>query len=184
VTAPAAAVSIRAPWAIQPQRGTERTMARQMEITGDNTQQVVENDLQTGGKDGERSTVFKDIEQTLGVVPGFFKMLPSSHLQAEWKIFKDFELSDQTALSPKVKELIGLAVAAQMQCEYCTFFHTASAGMHGATAREIDEALLVGKSTAGWSTFLSGARYDMDQLKREMRDIHEHMKKVQGGPRA
>lgn len=159
-------------------------MARQMEISGDNTQQVVEADLQSVQSDGERSGVLKDIEQTLGVVPGFFKMLPQTHLAAEWKTFKEFQLSDQTALDPKVKELIGLAVAAQMQCQYCTYFHTVAAAMHGATAREIDEALLMAKHTAGWSTFLSGARYNLDQLKQELGMVKDHMQKAQRKPQA
>lgn len=160
------------------------SVARQMEISGDNTPQVIEAEFQGARPDGERTALFKDIEQTLGVVPGFFKMLPATHLEAEWKIFKEFQLSDQTALEPKVKELIGLAVASQMQCKYCTYFHTVAAAMHGASPREIDDALLMAKNTAGWSSFLAGARYDLDQLKREMAAIKDHMQKSQRRPQA
>jgi AhpD family alkylhydroperoxidase len=157
-------------------------MNQKTEITGDNTTKAVEAVL-TQVADGQRKGVLADIERTLGIVPAFFKMMPPTHLESEWRIFKEFQLSDKTSLPPKVKELIGLAVAAQMQCQYCTYFHTVAAGMHGATAEELNEALLMGKHTAGWSTFLAGARYDLEQLKKEMGELKSHMAKQRPSPR-
>lgn len=149
-------------------------MPQQIEVTGDNTPKAIEEVLR-GVADGQRTGTLKDVEQTLGIVPGFIKLMPRSHLDAEWRIFKEFQLSDQTALTPKVKELIGLGVAAQMQCKYCTYFHTVAAGMYGTTPEEINEALLMAKQTAGWSSYLAGARYDMEQLKQEMAAIKRHL---------
>jgi AhpD family alkylhydroperoxidase len=154
-------------------------MAKTIEVTGDNTPAVIEAVL-ASASDGQRTGVLKDIEQTLGVVPGFLKLLPHTHLAGEWKIFKEFHLSDQTALTPKVKELIGLGIAATMRCQYCTYFHTVAAGMNGATAQEIEEALLMAKHTAGWSSLLNGSRYDIDQLKKEMTQIKAHVERSKG----
>jgi AhpD family alkylhydroperoxidase len=156
----------------------EIPMQPQSAFNGDNTPMLVESAV-TQTTDGAREGVFQEIQQTLGLVPGFFKMMPPTHVEHEWRIFQDFQLSDQTALHPKVKELIGLAVAGVLHCQYCTFFHTVAAGMHGATPQELNEAILMGKHTAGWSTYLNGARYDLEQLKREMKQIQTHMMKQQ-----
>jgi AhpD family alkylhydroperoxidase len=157
----------------------EVVMAQQIEFTGDNTPKAIVQ-AQEVATDAARAAIFKDIEATLGIVPDFFKLMPSTHLEAEWKVFKDFQLSDKTALDPKTKELIGLAVAATMHCKYCTYFHTVAAGMNGATAQELNEALLMTKHTSGWSNYLTGARYDLEQLKREMTEIKRHMQKASG----
>lgn len=142
-------------------------MEAKVDVTGDNTPKVVEAAVAEGA-DGERRAVLKEIEQAMGITPGFFKMMPDTHLAAEWKIFRDFQLSEETALEPKMKELIGLAVSAALHCKYCTYFHTVAAGLNGATPQEINEALLMAKHTASWSTYLHGARYDLEQLKKEM----------------
>jgi AhpD family alkylhydroperoxidase len=44
-------------------------------------------------------------------------------------------------LSGKEKELIGRAVAAQIPCSDCIYFHTAAAKLNGATDTEFREAL-------------------------------------------
>ena len=41
------------------------------------------------------------------------------------------------ALDTKTKELIGLAVAAQIPCQYCIFAHTLGAKHAGATGAQI-----------------------------------------------
>src|SRR6476659_3949803 len=61
-----------------------------------------------------REDVYKDIEKTWGSVPTFVKQLPTPILAGAWQEEKDLELSDKTALSPKEKALISLAVAAQI----------------------------------------------------------------------
>ena len=150
-------------------------MAQMVEMTGDNTTKIISERITNGANRG----VFQDIEQTLGIVPEFFKMMPKTHLEHEWHVFKDFALSDQTALEPKMKELIGLSSAAILHCNYCTYFHTVTAGMHGATPEEINETLLMAKHTAGWSSYLTGSRYDLDLLKREMATIKRHVQQQQ-----
>lgn len=146
-----------------------------VEFTGENTVKLIEGSIQAQAN-GKRASVYKDVQESLGVVPGFLKLLPETHLVGEWRLFKEFQLSEGTHLSPKVKELIGLAVASALHCQYCTLFHTVAAGVDGATADELNEALLMAKQTAGWSTYLNGTRYDIEQLRREVTAIKEHVK--------
>src|SRR5579872_7148544 len=54
--------------------------------------------------------VYKEIEQTLGGVPTFARQIPTVALRGAWQEFKELDLSDKTALTPKVKSLISLAV--------------------------------------------------------------------------
>ena len=78
-------------------------------------------------QDASAAAAYKDIEQTLGFVPGFFKAFPKSGIAGAWAEFKIVQLNPKTALDVKTKELIGLAVAAQVPCAYCVYFHTAVA---------------------------------------------------------
>ena len=111
---------------------------------------------------------FKDIEATLGTVPGFFKVFPESALPGAWAAMKGVQLNPQTAIPAKQKELMGIAVAAQIPCDYCTYFHTQAARMHGATDEEIKLAVAEGSMTRFWSTYLYGAQVDMAQFKQDV----------------
>src|SRR6476469_800537 len=87
----------------------------------------------------ERHEVERDIEETLGLVPDFFRRVPDYLLPTEWASFKSLELSDQTAIPNKYKELIGLAVSGATRCRYCVHFHTEAARLFGATEEEVTE---------------------------------------------
>src|SRR5262245_36696486 len=56
-----------------------------------------------------------DIQKTFGFVPGFMKMTPDLALPGAWMEMKSLWLNPQTALPGKLKELIGLAVAARSE---------------------------------------------------------------------
>ena len=111
---------------------------------------------------------YKDIEATLGIVPGFLKAFPASGIPGAWSEFKNLQLSDKTALSPKVKQLMQLSVAAQIPCAYCVHFHTVAAKANGATDEEIKEAVAMSAMTRHWSTVLNGMSIDMASFKREV----------------
>lgn len=111
--------------------------------------------------------VYRDIEQTLGFVPGFFKQFPESGIAGAWAEFKSVQLNPKTELSGKVKELIGLAVSAQVPCTYCVYFHTAAAKANGATDGEIREAVAMAAVTRHWSTVLNGMQVDLSTFKTE-----------------
>ena len=123
-----------------------------------------------------RAQVDRDIEETLGVVPTFFKEVPDGLIPAEWESFKNLMLSDQTAIPNKYKELIGLAVSGATRCRYCAYFHTESARLFGATDEEINEAAMVAKNTMGWSTYLNSRQFDYDEFVREFDQIAAHVR--------
>src|SRR3954466_12886230 len=114
-----------------------------------------------------RAEVDRDIEETLGLVPQFFKDVPDYLVESEWQSFKALQLSDQTAIPNKYKELIGLGVSGATRCRYCAYFHTEAAKLFGATDEEVTEASLVAKNTMAWSTYLNAMQFDYDQFKEE-----------------
>ena len=87
---------------------------------------------------------YQDVQKTLGLVPGFLKAFPDQGVAAAWDELKSVQLNPKTALPTKTKELIGLAVAAQIPCRYCTYFHTQVAKLGGASDAELKEFLLSG----------------------------------------
>jgi AhpD family alkylhydroperoxidase len=123
-----------------------------------------------------RTEIDRDIEATLGLVPRFMQDVPDYLIESEWASFKNLQLSDQTAIPNKHKELIGLAVSAATRCRYCVYFHTEAARLFGASDEEITEAALIAKNTMAWSTYLNGMAYDFDEFRREFDRIAEHVR--------
>src|SRR5258708_40013416 len=116
---------------------------------------------------GDASATYQDIEKTLGIVPGFFKVFPQSGIAGAWDEFKTVQLSPNTALDGKTKQLIGLAVAAQIPCQYCIYFHTAAATANGATPEEVRETVAMAAIVRHWSTVLNGMQVDLVGFQRE-----------------
>ena len=110
----------------------------------------------------------KDMQATMGGVPSFVKQFPKAALPGAWAEVKALQLSDKTALPPKVKSLISLAVAAQIPCTYCIWSDTQDAKRAGATDEEIQEAVAVSALTRHWSTVFNGMQIDFDTFKKEM----------------
>ena len=117
--------------------------------------------------DESSQATYRDIEQTLGMVPAFFKAFPESGIAGAWAEFKSVQLNSKTSLNVKTKELIGLAVAAQIPCQYCVYFHTAVAKANGATDAEIREAVAMAAISHHWSTVLNGMQIDLASFKHE-----------------
>ena len=124
----------------------------------------------------DRREVDRDIEEVLGLNPAFFQDVPDYLLPTEWESFKRLQLSDETAIPPKYKELIGLAVSGATRCRYCAYFHTEAARINGATEEEIRETALMAKHTMGWSTYLNTMGYDYDEFKREFDQVAAHFR--------
>jgi len=123
---------------------------------------------------------FKDIEQTLGIVPQFFMVFPEAALPGAWSEFKGVQLNPHTAIPPKYKELIGLAVSAQIPCSYCLTFHREVATLHGAGNDEIQEALALAALTRHWSTMFNGLQMDEERFQRETDEVMQ--RRQQGSP--
>ena len=117
-----------------------------------------------------RSEVEKEMKDTLGLVPSFFKSIPDEFFDFEWELFKRLELG-KTLIPNKYKELMGVAIHSETKCRYCTLFHTEAAKLFGATEREIQEAVHYAKMPVGWSTYLNGIQQDYGQFEEELQKI-------------
>jgi AhpD family alkylhydroperoxidase len=123
----------------------------------------------------DRQDVDRDIEETLGLVPEFFKRVPDYLVPTEWASFKSLQLGE-TAIPNKYKELIGLAVSGATRCRYCAYFHSEAARLFGATEDEITETALIAKNTMGWSTYLNTLQFDYDEFAREFDQVTAHVR--------
>ena len=101
------------------------------------------------------------------MVPSFFRAFPEVGIAGAWAEFKSIQLNPDTALSGLEKELIGLAVAAQIPCSYCIYFHTEAAKLNGATDEEIKEAIAMAAIVRHWSTMLNGSQVDFATFKQQ-----------------
>jgi len=122
-----------------------------------------------------REQAYADMKQTLGVVPEFMKTLPEKAVGLEWELFKAVQM-EPGAVPNKYRELIGLGIAGVIKCKYCIYFHTEMAKLAGATAAEIEDAVHYAKSSAGWSTYLSGMSTDFEQFKKDVQAACRHVK--------
>jgi AhpD family alkylhydroperoxidase len=119
----------------------------------------------------DASSAYRDIEQTLGAVPPMFKLYPPAGIAGAWREFKTVQLNPKSAIPGKYKELIGLAVAAQVPCRFCVYFHTQAAKLNGANDQEIAEALAMAGLTRHWSTFLNGTLISEPTFRKEVDQI-------------
>jgi AhpD family alkylhydroperoxidase len=113
----------------------------------------------------------QEIQKTFGFVPDFFKSVPQTLLPSWWSGLTTFQLNPATKLDGKTKELIGLAVSAQVPCEYCVYFHTEAARLNGATEEEIREAVGMASITRQGSTLLNGLQVDKAQFRKDVQRI-------------
>jgi AhpD family alkylhydroperoxidase len=103
--------------------------------------------------------------------PEFIKQIyPEQALKPAWEEFLAVT-NPKGALDGKTKELIGLAVAAQIPCEYCIYYHTKAAKADGATDAQIKEALASGALVRKWSTMLNGSSYDRQKFQQQVDSI-------------
>ena len=111
---------------------------------------------------------YKEIESALGGVPTFVQQIAKSAVPGFWSLARDLEFSDKTALDPKTKALISLAVASQIPCQYCVWADTNTLKQLGATDQEIAEAVAMAGLTRFTSTQLYGLQADMETFRKEL----------------
>lgn len=111
--------------------------------------------------------VLREVQTTFGFVPEFIRAVPRELLVGFWASMKSFQMNPATQLDAKTKELIGLAVAAQIPCEYCVYFHTQAARKNGATEQEVKEALGMAAVTRMASTMINGSQVDKTAFRRD-----------------
>ena len=76
------------------------------------------------------------------------------------------EFQEKSGFDVKTFQLISLAAAAGMKCEYCIIAHTAQAKAAGATDEEIKSVAMMAGYVAINSTILYTNQYDLDALKK------------------
>ncbi len=118
----------------------------------------------------------KDIEKTFGFVPGFMKGLPQDVLVHDWPLMKKYTLGE-SEIPTKYRELMGLAVAANIKCPYCQLFHKSVAQMYGATPEEFAEIAFLASYTSRWSSMIHAQHYDYDTFAKETKQIGEYLSK-------
>jgi AhpD family alkylhydroperoxidase len=118
-----------------------------------------------------------EIQKMFGFVPDYLKAVPDSALPGAWEEMKTLHVSDTTALSCKVKELIGVAVAAQLPNRSVAYGHSKFARFTGATEAEVSEAVVMAGLTRHWSTFFNGIQLDEAKFRAEIKMLVENAKK-------
>ena len=122
----------------------------------------------------EYKRAMQEIKDQFGVVPTMFEVFPKYALAGAWDNFKQLS-SPESKIPAKYRELLQLAVAAQIPCQYCIYFHTAAAKAYGATDEEIHEAVAQGAQTRHWSMILQGNQVDFQSFKDEFDGIMKYM---------
>ena len=120
-----------------------------------------------------------EIQQTFGSFLTMFEVYPEHALPGAWENFKQLQ-SPENAIPPKYRELLQLAVASQIPCVYCVYFHSVAAKAFGATDEEIKEAVAHGSQTRNWSMILQGSQIDFEAFKAEMDAALKYMSENSG----
>lgn len=99
--------------------------------------------------------------------PKFFSDSMPEH--AMGKILESYGTlqGEGSSLDPKTRELIALAVAAQIPCSYCVYAHRNNAIKLGATETELREAAAAAGYVRMMSTIFQAAEIDLDEFMAE-----------------
>ena len=119
-----------------------------------------------------------DMVKTVGFVPSFAKAFPAEGLPGIWQEVKDFELNKKTALDGKTKDLIGLAIAAQMPSRLTAWSYSKCAKANGATETELQEAVMMSALSRHWSTFFNGMQLDEAKFRADLAKLRENVTKA------
>ena len=118
----------------------------------------------------EKAT-YKDIEQTIGIVPKVLKKYPIESIGGAWSDMKGVQFNTLSEIPNKYKELIGLAVATQIPCGNCVYFHTGLAVANNANQKELNETIAIAALVSRLSLFLDGAQIDEKVFKSEVKKV-------------
>ena len=125
----------------------------------------------------------EEVEEHLGQVPSWIENLSEPASDHSWGLVRDFELGE-TELSAREKALIGVGVAAAIECPYCTYFHKAEARMEDVAEDELEEAVNLAGTTKYFSTVLHGAEVDLDEFTDETDELVEHVEEMRAAAEA
>ncbi len=94
----------------------------------------------------------------------------------DWELMKKYQFGE-SAIPPKYREMIGLAIAANIKCPYCQLMHLTMAKGQGATEEELSELVFLASYTSRWSAMIHAQNYDLEKFKEEVARIGEYMGK-------
>ena len=117
--------------------------------------------------EAEVAATYQDIKSLFGFVPQFLELFPHEGIVGAWEDMKAIQLSPTTQVSGKIKELIGLAVSAQIPCHYCVYFHSQAAKFNGAQSPQLTEAVAIAALVRKWSTVMGGMSTDMTAFRKQ-----------------
>lgn len=103
--------------------------------------------------------------------PKFFADTYPEHALAAALDARGILFGEDAVLDAKTRELIALAIAAQIPCSYCSYGHTNRAKALGASDAEIREAVAMAAYVRHWSTVLNGMQYDFEAFKAEYDEL-------------
>jgi AhpD family alkylhydroperoxidase len=126
----------------------------------------------------EAAAARAEIQKMLGFVPAALNALPDHALPGAWEEMKTLQVSTDTALPCKVKEIIAAGVAAQLPSPALVQGHTQLARASGATAAEIADGITMAAGTRHWSTFFNGMQLDEKQFRADIARAVEGAKKA------
>ena len=102
--------------------------------------------------------------------------MPEEVLVHDWILFEKCNF-EKTEIPEKYRELMGLAMAANIKCPYCQLMHKNMAKGAGASDDELAETAFLVSYTSRWSAMLRAQHYDMARLEKEVQQIGEHLSK-------
>ena len=115
-----------------------------------------------------------EMQEMFGTFPSWFSAYPKHALPEAWENYKKIN-GPESNIPTKYQEMIQLAVAAQIPCVYCVYYHKISAKANGATDEEIKEAVALGAQVRHWSMILQGSGISFKDFKAEFDAAMKHM---------
>lgn len=115
-------------------------------------------------QDQNAADIRTEAREAFGAALPEIENYPDSMLAGAWAWMNDVE-DGEGALDAKSMQLIALAVAAQIPCQYCTHYHRTAALSLGASDQEVAEAVAIAGYVRNWSAVLYGTGADIDAYK-------------------
>jgi AhpD family alkylhydroperoxidase len=134
--------------------------------------------IRGSAKWGEVQTTLEEIQGTFGFVPSFIEKFSDQAVPGAWSEVKNLYFNPNTALDPKLKHLIGLAVGAQIPCEMIGYFEENFSFASGISYQEQCEAVLMAGLTRHWSTVLNGSLLDKAFFQNEADHIMTYVEQM------
>lgn len=120
--------------------------------------------LPSAAQERSAADIRAEAREAFGAALPELENYPDSMVGGAWVWMNDVE-DGEGAIDAKTMQLIGLAVAAQIPCQFCTYYHRKAALALGATEQEIAEAVAIAGYVRNWSTVLYGTGADLESYQ-------------------